>query len=226
MTYAHSPICRGSPEWLVVGSDVTFVIAGFGKFGRLALERLQNSFPQSRIIVLERGAAISAWTFSHHVLPIEGDAVSLLLDSPLIRAEDIIIPMVPFNLAASYVLARHANSYEIAAPEELLPLLPNPLRINASNIVCSRADFVCPDDCAEGASCTVTGKPRKPIYDLLERLDFDEYKILVQKSSQILPGVGGYRLADLRKLACRVDKGRFIVATSCKCHGILTAIEK
>jgi hypothetical protein len=226
MMYAHSPICREIPEWLAAGSDMTFVIAGFGKFGRLALERLQNSFPQSRIIVLEQGAGISARKFSHQVLPIEGDAVSLLLDSPLIDAEDFIIPMVPFNLAASYVLARHADSCEIAALEGLLALLPNPLRINTSNIVCSRADFVCPDDCAEGPWCTVTGKLRTPLYDLLERLDVDGYKILVQKSLQILPGVGGYRLGDLRELVYRVDKGRFIVATSCKCHGILTAIEK
>jgi hypothetical protein len=205
---------------------MTFVIAGFGKFGRLALERLQNSFPQSRIIILEKGEGISSWKFSPQVLPIEGDAVSLLLDSPLIHAEDIIIPMVPFNLAASYVLARHADSYAIAAPEGLLPLLPNSLRINTSNIVCSRADFVCPDDCPEGPNCTLRGKPREPLYSLLERLDVDGYRMLVQRSSQILPGVGGYRLGDLHELADRVDKGRLIVATSCKCHGILTAIEK
>jgi hypothetical protein len=226
MTYAQSLTCRESPEWLVEGSDTRFVIAGFGKFGRLALERLQAAFPQSRIIVLERGVEISERKFSTHVHAIEGDAVSLLTDSSLFHAEDLIIPMVPFNLAASYVLASHPNSQETAIHEDTIALLPNPLRLDASNVVCSRADFVCPDDCPEGELCTVTGKPREPLYDLLGRLDIDGYRMLVQKSSQILPGVGGYPLADLDELSRLVEKGRSIVATSCKCHAILTAIIK
>jgi len=200
------------------------VIAGLGKFGCIALERLQNSFPQSRIIVLEQDAEKSACKLSPAVSVIEGDAVSLLLDSPLLHDEHLVIPMVPFNLAASYVMANHANSDEIAIPEEILGLLPNAMLINASNIVCSRADFVCPDDCPEGALCTVTGQPREPLYNAISQLEVSGYNVLVQKSSQILPGVGGYRLGDLNGLARLVDKGRFLIAASCKCHGILTAI--
>lgn len=224
MIYAHSLTCRESPESLAADSKTTFVIAGLGKFGCLALERLQHSFPHARIIVLEQEGEKSACKFSPPVSIIEGDAASLLVDSPLFNAEDLIIPMVPFNLAASYVLAKHANTREIAIPEEMIDLLPNPIVVNESNIVCSRADFVCPDDCPEGELCTVTGKPREPLYDALGRLELPEYNILVQRSSQILPGVGGYRLGDLHKLAHLVDKGRFLIATSCKCHGILTAI--
>jgi hypothetical protein len=226
MIYAPSLTCRESPESLAAESKTTFVIAGLGKFGRLALERLQHSFPHSRIIVLEQDGEKSACKFSPQVSIIEGDAVSLLLDAPLFSAEDLIIPMVPFNLAASYVLAKHANTREIAIPEEMLHLLPNPMVVNESNIVCSRADFVCPDDCPEGELCTVTGKPREPLYDALGRLELPGYNIQVQKSSQILPGVGGYRLGDLHRLAHLVDKGRFVIATSCKCHGNLTAITR
>lgn len=224
MIYAHSLTCRESPESLAADSKTTFVIAGLGKFGCLALERLQHSFPHARIIVLEQEGEKSACKFSPPVSIIEGDAASLLVDSPLFNAEDLIIPMVPFNLAASYVLAKHANTREIAIPEEMIDLLPNPIVVNESNIVCSRADFVCPDDCPEGKLCTVTGKPREPLYDALERIELPGYSILVQRSTQILPGVGGYRLGDLHKLAHLVDKGRFLIATSCKCHGILTAI--
>jgi len=226
MIYAHSLTCRESPESLAAGSKTTFVIAGLGKFGRLALERLQHSFPHSRIMVLEQDGEKSACKFSPLVSIIEGDAASLLQDAPLFHAEDLIIPMVPFNLAASYVLAKHANTREIAIPEEMLDLLPNPMVVNESNIVCSRADFVCPDDCPEAELCTVTGKPREPLYGALRRLELPGYDILVLKSSQILPGVGGYRLGDLHRLAHLVDKGRFLIATSCKCHGILTAITR
>ena len=54
MMCTHSLTCRESPESLAEGYETTFVIAGLGKFGCIALERLQNSFPQSRIIVLEQ----------------------------------------------------------------------------------------------------------------------------------------------------------------------------
>ena len=55
MIYAHSLTCRESPESLAVGSKTTFVIAGLGKFGCLALERLRHSFPHSRIMVSGTG---------------------------------------------------------------------------------------------------------------------------------------------------------------------------
>ena len=111
--HAFSDTCRESPESLAEGSETTFVIAGLGKFGCLALERLQNAFPHSRIIVLEQDAEKSACKSSPRVSVIEGDAVSLLLNSPLLSAEDFIIPMVPFNVAATYVLGKHANAHGI-----------------------------------------------------------------------------------------------------------------
>ena len=224
MIYARSLTSRENLESLPEGSEATFVIAGLGKFGCLALERLQNSFPKCRIIVLERDTAKCECETSPPVSVIQGDAVSLLRDTSIFNAQDIVIPMVPFNLAASYVVAGHEEAHEIAMPEEMLVLIPNSVQINASNAVCSRADFICPDDCPEGELCTVTGEPREPLYEALQVLKLPGYNVLVQKSSQILPGVGGYRLGDLRALFNLTDKGRFIVATACNCHGILTAI--
>ncbi|MGB6063368.1 MAG: hypothetical protein WBG50_01080 [Desulfomonilaceae bacterium] len=224
MIYAHSATCRESLESLAADSESHFVIAGLGKFGRLALDRLQRSFPGSRITAVEQDEAKAAGNLSAPVTVFQGDAVSFLVASPLLRAEDLIIPMVPFNLAAAYVLARHPKSRQTPIPNQVLGSLPNPMLINESNVVCSRANFVCPDDCPEDEFCTVTGEPRGPLYDELGRLEIPGFNLLVQKSSQILPGVGGYKLGDLRLLSELVDKGRFIVATSCKCHGILTAI--
>ncbi len=224
MIYAHSRTCRESHESLAVDSETRFVIVGLGKFGCIALDRLSSSFPESRIIVIERDNAKSEGKYPDSINLIQGDAVSFLLDSPLLRAEDLIIPMVPFHLAAAYVLARHPESRGTPIPEQVIGLLPNPLLINESNVVCSRADFLCPDDCPEGELCTVTGEPRVPLYDDLGRLEMPGYNLLVQKSLQILPGVGGYKLGDLQRLAELADKGRLIIATSCKCHGILTTI--
>ena len=47
---------------------------------------------------------------------------------------------------------------------------------------------MCPDDCPEGETCTVTGLPRVPLYDELELLKSPDWTTLIQRSFQILTG--------------------------------------
>jgi hypothetical protein len=203
---------------------MSFVVAGFGKFGRIALKRLRNSRPGVRIVVLEQDAArlkdVPAKT-----LTVTGDAAEIIADSSELEPDDIIIPMVPFNLAAEYVLRKRFGAEKTALPGGIAKLVPNPYVVDQSTLACSRADFICPDDCPEGELCTVTGESRVPLYDELRGIALPECRILVQQSSQILPGIGGYSLGSLEELVDQVGSGRNIIATSCKCHAILTCIE-
>jgi hypothetical protein len=106
-------------------------------------------------------------------------------------------------------------------------LVPNPFALDGSNLCCSRADFFCPDDCPEGDLCTVTGEPREePLYRMLEELEVPGVTVLVLRSRQIMPGIGGYLLGELMDLTERIPQGRSLIATSCKCHGVITSIEK
>ena len=93
----------------------------------------------------------------------------------------------------------------------------------------SYADFICPEDCAEPDCCTVTGEVRdKPLYSLLSQLSVSDFKVHVTRSHQLAPGVGGYRVSALAEVAdtLRKDKeGKWLLGTSCRCHGILTALE-
>ncbi|MEW6533272.1 MAG: hypothetical protein AB1473_20745 [Thermodesulfobacteriota bacterium] len=207
--------------------DTTYIIAGFGKFGRLALERLSRCKPESRLFVVDNRADLADVQQFPYAGGASKDAVEFLMQNAFLDERDIVIPMVPFHLAARYVLARDPDIRETVLPPELETVLPNAARWDPSTVTCSRADFVCPDDCPEGDVCTVTGEPRsKPLYEELRRLKLRNFRLVVQRSYQILPGVGGYLLGDLDDLPARITKGKSVLATSCRCHGLLTALER
>lgn len=204
-----------------------YVIAGLGRFGRLALDRLSAAFTDAHIIAVEKKTDVSLETASGRVTLISGDAVSFLVEASDLTGEDRIIPTVPFHLAASYLLARYPTIREVDLPSELAARLPNSFSLNRSNLCCSRADFLCPDDCPEGDVCTVTGEPREdPLYGELARIVIPGFTVPVLRSEQVLPGIGGYSLSDLWNLGERIHTGRHVIATACKCHGIMTGIEK
>jgi TrkA-N domain len=203
---------------------VNFVVAGFGKFGHMAVKRLRNAYPKAEIVVLEQDAS-RMQDVQTQARVILGDAAAIIADESALEPDDVIVPMVPFNLAAEYVLRKRCCTRKTPLPERITTLVPNPMVLNRFTLVCSKADFVCPDDCPEGPLCTVSGQPRVPLCDDIRRIQLPDYRILVQESLQILPGVGGYSFESLRELANCVDRGRYVIATSCKCHAILTCLE-
>jgi hypothetical protein len=202
---------------------MNFVVAGFGKFGRMALERLRKAYPEVGIVVVEQDASCMQEVPSKTRVHI-GEAAAIIAGSPELATDDVIVPMVPFNLAAEYVLRKRSGAQKALLPEGIIASVPNPYVLDQSNLVCSKADFLCPDDCPEGELCTVTGEPRVPLCDEIRQISLPGCRILVQQSFQILPGVGGYSFGSLRELENQVRRGRHIIATSCKCHAILTCI--
>jgi|WetSurMetagenome_2_1015567.scaffolds.fasta_scaffold723076_1 hypothetical protein len=202
-----------------------YVIAGFGKFGRIALERLVKSIASARITVLDPSPVATAG-FSPTVQWVAEDAVAFLANATDVSPQDVIVPMVPFHLAASWIVARSSNVVPIPLPDSLRALLPHPFPLDASTVCASRADFFCPDDCPEGHRCSVTGMVRDPLFSAIAGISLEGMTVLVLRSLQILPGVGGYTFGELVNLEQRMRGGRYVVATSCKCHAILTALEK
>jgi len=204
-----------------------YVVAGFGHFGRLALGRLRAAFSDAEIVVVEKNIDRAMHERYERAKLVEGDAVAFLVESSSLGAEDVIIPMVPFHLAASYLLARHQDLRRVALPHGIEEFAPNPYRLDDSTICFSMADFLCPDACPEAEVCTVTGERReKPLYLMLAESRAPGFTSVALRSLQILPGIGGYFMADLRKLSKKIEHGKYIVATSCRCHGIMTGIER
>ena len=203
-----------------------YVIVGYGKFGKLALERLSGLSDRHDILVIDRDAEVFSRGIAGDARWIVADAVSFLAHSERITPEDVIVPMVPFNLAASYVLARSSDMRLIPMPAEIIGMLPNRFPVDGSNLCCSRADFICPDDCPEGEVCTVTGEPREPLFAEIQQMSVPGFEVLVLRSFQIAAGVGGYPFSSLLELKRRVSRGRYLIVTSCKCHAIVTAVRR
>lgn len=205
--------------------DTKYIIAGFGAFGRLALKRLRDSEPDARIVVVDKKPAPDGERALSGTEYICADAVDYLAALGNVAPEDIILPMVPFHLAASYALARTHVTKPFPLPAALLETLPNPFLIDDATIACSLADFLCPDDCPEGETCTVTGMPRdNPLHARLAGLKIPGVHVTVLRSHQLLPGIGGYRFSELLAAVESLRPGRNILATSCRCHGILTGL--
>ena len=80
-------------------------------------------------------------------------------------------------------------------------------------------------DCPEPAEiCTFTGRPRGgTLFRDLAARTWPGFVMLVLRSRQLAPGLGGYRgreLLGLEDLA-RESAGPLLVATACRCHGVL-----
>jgi hypothetical protein len=204
---------------------MVYLVLGYGKFGQIAVNRLTAAFPAASIIVVERDPERIDVPLAPQVTTVQGDATEVLVREEVITPEAIIIPMVPFHLAASFVKARMPRCNDILLPENLGTLVPHPLPVSSSTLCCSKADFVCPDDCPEDDLCTVTGLPRTPLYRTLEALHIPGFTVFVLRSRQILPGVGGYTFQELESLRQSIVAGRYVVATSCKCHAIVSGLE-
>jgi hypothetical protein len=133
--------------------------------------------------------------------------------------------MTPFHLAARYAQEVRRNLVEDPFPERVEQRLPNAFRLGKGVVCLSLAAHLCPDDCEEGDICAVTGESRDPpLYERLETMPEIDRPLAVLRSAQILPGLGGYLFRDLASLAAGEAPPRRFIATSCRCHGIMTAL--
>ena len=118
----------------------------------------------------------------------------------------------------------------IQIPADLEALLPNPICGPEGNIYVSHADFRCPADCDEPRDiCTITRELRKQsMFELLENLNYEPFKTLNLRSHQLGPGIGGYRPEKLWELMENVEQtqGPILVSTACRCHGVITGLER
>jgi hypothetical protein len=206
-------------------------VLGFGKFGELAVQRLQerHTSPEMTVIDLnpERcnaAEALGAKAFCE-------DAVQFLHRN-LSRTPppDWIVPAVPIHVAWRWIKEKidQREGREIVQtpiPEECTAQLPNPMTGPTGQVYMSLADFICPDDCSEPAGvCTVTGKQRPySLFEKLADLDVAGYESVVVRSRQLAPGVGGYTPSDLYDALDRIRNisGSGFLSTACRCHGVM-----
>ena len=213
-----------SPE--MQNREIIWILGG-GKFGRRAAEQMTRRFPEAAITVIDRqnlsgfGAAVETITADGVVWLVE----NFRPESDVTR----IIPALPVHLAAEWLYKKAESEgrtvRQVPLPDSLISRLPNPFPIAPGRVAVSHADFLCPPDCPEPDDfCTMTGEKRPlPLYQLLETAG-GHLLPLILRSRQFAPGVGGFFPGDLWALLERFWAGagrRLLVATACKCHGII-----
>ena len=211
----------------------TFIIVGAGRFGKIAALRLGSKRHSSLCIVDKKKERLGEVEIPH--------ARKICCDGPeflstyfhLFHSSNIIVPAVPVHLAYEWLMRsppQNLKATQRKVPLSLIPLLPHTWETDDGSLLISHADSLCPDDCPEPDDyCTLTGKKRgTPLHELLSHMDCPGYGIHIVESRQLEPGVGGYRAGDLDVLLRRVlaeRKGKWLVGTACKCHGIVSALE-
>ena len=212
--------------------DAIFII-GAGHFGKRAVSILTQK-SDSPISVLDRDEHRLLEIKEPKLKKIHGDGINFLVENfHLLSPSNIIIPAIPVHVASEWLKKHLDGSLElmqIQVPEEIKTFLPHTWLGSEGSLLVSYADFQCPDDCPEPADyCTVTRKKREtPLYDLLSQLKPPKFRVHIITSRQLAPGLGGFRVDDLKRLAERVRKEgveKWLVGTACKCHGTVTALE-
>ena len=212
--------------------NAVFVI-GAGHFGARAVKLLVSRLNSPMWVVDsdERRLEQLEGTSVHKFL---GEGINFITKTfDCFHPSNLVVPAVPLHLAFEWLKTYSAINLLIRnreIPAEMKPFMPFSWDGNDGSLLVSYANFRCPDDCPEPEGyCTITREKKEmPLHRLLENLQVTGYRIHILKSRQLAPGVGGYRVEDLRQLYDRVrrgGRGRWLIGTACKCHGVVTAVE-
>ncbi|MGA2401878.1 MAG: hypothetical protein ABSG91_09245 [Syntrophobacteraceae bacterium] len=206
-------------------------VLGAGRFGRLAAEKLKRRFPDALLSIADRDAArVDGITRD---LGIAGEVEDSIRSISGILPDDLwLIPAVPVHVGFEWAMNELNSMGEVRrlpVPEEVDLQVPNPIRVPSGTLYASFATFVCPDYCSEPEEiCTHTGKERPGnLYEVFGGVLASGFDVAVLRSWQLAPGVGGYPGRSLRELLAVIGSksGGYLVASSCRCHGVMDALE-
>lgn len=208
----------------------SFWILGAGRFGSLAVQRILARKKVPRLVVVDQDVHVLEKLKEKPVKIVEQDAIDFLVHYSGLGSEWI-VPAIPVHVAFAWLsrqLAKEGTVTPLAASSVLEQQIPNPMRGKGGALYTSFATFRCPDDCDEPEEmCSVTRERRETnSYDLIQRIEVQDYKTLVVRSHQLALGIGGYRLSALWQLldAARSTEKDIIVSTACRCHGVINAL--
>lgn len=205
------------------------LVIGGGRFGRLALERLPGRV--ATVVEPKPDDALLALAREQGAELVQASGVDLL--APALAAKQPpawVVPALPRHLLYDWLLAELASqgARAVEVPEEVLPPVASVFRGEEGQLFVSLADFLCPDDCPEPPKlCTVTGKPRgEPLYQRLAGMSPSGWSVAVLRSRQLAPGVGGCLPGEMLQIKDQIGAqgGNWLVATSCRCHGVVSGL--
>lgn len=209
------------------------IILGAGKFGQRAARLLKAAWPHLELIVVDRHPGpldeMHRQDPAAHLVLADGPAwVAAAL--PRFRPGDYLLPCLPGQVAFQVLRRTVLTPPEwqaVPVPPELEALAPVAFRGVEGELYLSRAAHLCPADCREPEVCPVDGRPRRPgLEEVLADFSLPGWQMRILVSRLLLPGVGGFEVAALRSLGALPvpPPTRLLVATACRCHGVVHAV--
>ena len=176
-------------------------IIGGGRFGWRAAAILSRIHVPGAVTVVDQSREALAEVEAFGVDTVQADGVDYLLQHlSETHGPKWVVPCVPYHLYYRWLQGRLGNkAVSMPVPADWALNLPHPIPADQGGYYLSQADFICPPDCPEPAGiCTHTGMPRPGILfrDLGAR-PCPGFQVLVQKSRQLAPGLGGLKRKDM-----------------------------
>lgn len=198
------------------------LILGAGKFGSSAAVKIAERWPDCSIRISDIKTRIDDSLPGEHFPATEAmDLMNDYLKKGI--TDDIVVPCIPVHAAFNWVLSH--LGFCIPVPVQLMEELPGAIAGKDGCIYSSLSNFTCPEDCTEpGDRCPVTNRKREaPLFEIISSLSVHSYTIIALRSAQLLPGTGAFTSGVLFELLdlVRKKRGRFLIATASKCHGVI-----
>jgi len=206
-------------------------ILGAGKFGRMAVERLTRAHPEYNITLVDQNPAVLQELTGQTLTKIHADGIRFLVENLTDSNQPAwIVAAIPIHVAYEWIriqLSPMLGIKRIRIPAAVIARLPNALQGEQGTVYTSNAAFICPDDCPEPPKfCIHTGQPRPcNLHEELEALPSEEFELIVVRSHQLLPGLGGCQPSDLFRALNKVKSAEkpILLSTACRCHGVMDA---
>jgi len=211
------------------------IIIGGGKYGCYAVEHLRQKSKGFVVVdtdpnclaVRRFGLAASRQSPSNGEHFVQGD-LSTVLDLIEKLKPEYVFPTAPVHIAADLAKIKFALDPWTEAINAILPKLPEVVVLAAGKgklVTSFNRDKSCVEKCSMPPICPSTHM-RKPC-TMTELIRFASPDAFILISHSMAPGMGalkGSELLDFFNWARQREK--FVVATTCDCHGVLDAFQK
>lgn len=206
------------------GKPVTII--GAGKAGKKALDVLTGlGFNRIRVIDPDPAALES---LRAGATVIQADGIEWLSREAEDRLKgEWIAPTLPVHLAFRWLLdVLGDKARQVDVPAHALTGLPGLTATQDGGFTISLAQGLCPPDCDERKGCAWSRAYPLTLPQALSRLS-KEWPMELIRSRTLAPGLGGFSRSVLDRLKDRIESGpgRAIIATACRCHGVIHALE-
>ncbi len=205
------------------------VVFGGGKFGLRAVKWLIDNKRDFVVIDPNEDCLVQR---EYHLKEFDGKGgflrgdIKELIEIVLEKKPELVFPTAPIHLAAALVKEFHKMKEWNEKINCILSGLPPKIIVSVgrgSVVVSYNRDATCLENCNAPDICPVTKiKKPAPMHELVRFAVPDGFVI---KSEYLEPGLGAIKGDLLRKLLESVDD-RIVVATACRCHGVITSLRR